>query len=133
MRRQVVVDQRQYNLRFRVAEANVEFDDFWSLTRQHEAGIQEAAVLVAVGAHPRDNRTHDLLHDPLAHRAVNERARGKRPHATGVRAAVAVERTLVVLGGSQRHRARAIAEREKRDFWPGETLLEYDARTSIAE
>ena len=41
---QVAVEERQNSLRFRVAEAAVEFDDFRAVRRNHEAGIEAALI-----------------------------------------------------------------------------------------
>ena len=55
-RREIVVDQRQDDLRFGIAEAHVELDHLRAVARQHQAGIEKAAVLVAFGAHARSRR-----------------------------------------------------------------------------
>ena len=81
-----------------------------------------------------------LVHDRLVH-GQRQRVRGSRSipghrrvaaHAAGVRALVAVEDPLVVLGGRHRHGALAVAQGEQRQLLAVEELLEHHARLAEA-
>ena len=131
--RQVVADHRQNHLRFRVAESDIELDDFRSVSREHQPDEKEAAELAALAAHALEHRQHDLAHHTRLRGRIEQRAWRIGAHAAGVRACIAVERALVIFGGSQRERARAIAQNEERRFAPDEQFLDDEARAGLAE
>ena len=85
-RQQRLVDQRQDDLRFGIAEPHVELDHLRTVGGQHQADVQKAAKRMPFGRHPGDDRLDDLAHDARLERGVDERARRKRAHAAGVRA-----------------------------------------------
>ena len=74
--------------------------------------------------HRRDDRAVHDVDDLLDLGAVEAGHRRVAAHATRVRALVAVEDPLVVLGGRQRHHVLAVAEGEQRELLALEELLE---------
>ena len=132
-RRELPVDQRHDDLRFGIAEPHVELDHLRAVAGQHQAGVEEAAILVPLGAHAAHHRVDDLAHDARLHRGVDQRARRERAHPAGVRSLVVVEDALVVLRRRQRHRAAAVADREERDFGPVRHSSSTTPRAGVAE
>ena len=66
-------------------------------------------------------------------RRINQRTRRERAHAAGVRPFVVVEDALVILRGTERNGAPAVAEGEEGHFRTGQALLEHDARARGSE
>ena len=113
-RREVAVDQRNDDLRFRIAEADVELDDLGTVAGQHQPGVEKAAVLRAFArACPRYTGSTISRMMRACIGLIDQRARRERAHAAGVRPSIAVEDALVILRRHQRLRARAVAEREE--------------------
>ena len=56
-----------------------------------------------------------------------------RAHAAGVRAGLAVERLLVILGRRERDELLPVGQRHERDFLAGQELLDQDAVRGVAE
>ena len=55
----------QERLALRIAEADVEFQDFWALVGHHQAGIQHAAEGAARALHGMDGRHQELFFDAV--------------------------------------------------------------------
>ncbi len=61
---EVRLKSRQYWLGLWVAEAAVEFNDPGRAVRHdHQSGIQETQVRVAIGLHSLERGAHDAIHD----------------------------------------------------------------------
>ena len=128
-RRQIVGDRRQNHLRFRIAEPDIELDDLRAVRSQHQADEQEAAELAALAAHAFEDRAaRSRSSRAPAVAASNSELGAYAPMPPVFGPCVAVERALVILGRTERHRARAVAQHEERRFAPDEQLLDDDAR-----
>ncbi len=90
---------------------------------QHEARVEDAAVVDAPPYYLGDGGTDDLVHQTLVEHIVHRRHGRIRTHAARVGPLVAVEDALVVLGGSKRQNLVAAHDREKRQFLTLEILL----------
>ena len=132
-RQQIAVDQRQHDLRLGIAEPDVELDDLRAVARQHQPGVEKAAILVAFGAHPRSTGSTISRMMRASQRGVEQRARRERAHAAGVRPLVAVEDALVILRRADRRARAAVAQREERHFRAAEAFLDHDASAGVAE
>ena len=73
------------------------------------------------------------MHDPRAHRRIDDRRRRVGAHAAGIRSLVAVEGALVVLRRGERQRRHAIAKRKERRLLAGEKFLDYDLAGGLAQ
>ena len=121
---QVAVEQRQDRLCLGVTEAAVELEQLRAVLGEHEAGVQHADVRGALGGEVIDHGLDELRGQRVG--VVPGGCRRVRAHAAGVRAGVAVEDALVVLGDRQRPSDRAVAQGDQAALGPGESLLEHD-------
>ena len=101
--------------------------------REHQAGVEHAAVRRALGGHAGDRRPDDLGHRALGQLRRHAWRRRIRAHAAGVRAAVALADALVVLRGAELQHARAIDQGEQARFFAEQAVLEQDGRAGLAE
>src|SRR5450830_829963 len=121
---QVTVQARQHRLRLRIAEAAVELQDLDAGVGDDEAGIKHATEGDVALAQGCDDRLGDVFHGRVDGRLLEAGDRAVAAHAAGVRALVAGEDALVVLGRRQRHGVPAVAEDKQRHFGAGEELLD---------
>ena len=128
---EVAVEERHERLRLRVAEAAVVLEHPRPVRRQHQPREERADEGVPAGGELGDDRAAREVDEPFQLVAVDPRHRREGPHATGVRALVAVECPLEVLRRRQRDRRDAVTEREDRDLGPLEQLLD-DERAAEA-
>ncbi len=63
--------------------------------------------------HPRHHGSDNLAHDARVERGIDQRARREGAHPTGIRSAVFVEDSLVVLSGADRHGSRSVANEKE--------------------
>ena len=128
---EVAIEQREHRLRLRVAEAAVELEDARPVLRQHEPGVEETDEGAAASGELLEHRTVDRV-DELTDLGLAEPGhRRVRAHATGVRPGVGVVRALEVLGGDERHRLAAVAEREQRHLRPSRSSSTTTPRPSL--
>ena len=130
---QVAVEERQDGLRFGIAEAAVEFDDFRAIGRDHQAGIEAALVGDAFLFEAIDDGFQNLFFDFLADFRRNDRCRRISPHAARVGAFIVIEDTLVVLGGNHGHDGLAIDESQEACFFADHTFFNDDAAARSTE
>ena len=119
------IDAREDDLRFRIAQPYVELDDLRTGRGQHQADVEKSAERLAFSGHAGDHRLDDLARHARLERGVHQRARRERAHAAGIRPAVVVEDALVILRGTDRQRAFAVADEERGDLGSGEALLDH--------
>ena len=74
------------DLAVRVAEADVVLDQLRALGREHEPGVERAAVVDAAVAQRRERRQDEPVEDVVGEPVGQERQRRPRAHAAGVRA-----------------------------------------------
>src|SRR3990167_1165172 len=121
-------------LGFRVAEAAVELNDLGLAGLvDHQPGVEEAGVDVALGGHAAHGRVDHLVHHALVHLGGDHRRRRVGAHAAGIRAGVAVANALVVLAGGHRHHVLAVDHDDKACFFAVEELFDHYTRTGVAE
>src|SRR5437016_4089402 len=130
---QIGAESYEENLRLGVAEADVELEDLRAPVLHHETGVQHARVRRALLRERLDDGSDDLLHDLGLERRRDDGCRRVGAHAAGVRALVAVEDALVVLGRRERHDRRPVRERHERDLVALEELLDDHAAAGVAE
>ena len=123
---EIALQPRQDDLRLRVAEAGVELECPDACVRQHQPGVEHAAKLVAGRGQLRHRGPHDALDNLLDERVIDPEGRRVGAHASGVGALVALERSLVVAGGCERHDVRPIGDGEQRKLRSFEPLLDHD-------
>ena len=131
--RQIFVQHRQHDLRFGIAEPDVELHDLRTVGRQHQADVQKAAERVSLVLHAMKHGHHDLVEHAAFDVGRQQRARRERAHPAGVRSAIVVEDALVILRGRQRHARRAVGEHEVRRFLADQKLFEHDAVAGRSE
>src|ERR1019366_7405606 len=131
--KQVAFHAHHDGLGLRIAEAAIELQHHGPARRHHNAAIEDAFVLRALGPHAGDDRTRDVAHQPVAHLGIDHLVGRISAHAAGVRALVIVEYPLVVLRSHQRNYALAIAHHQERQLFALQTLLEYHARSGLAQ
>ena len=121
------VEQRHQGLGLRVAEARVELDHLHPARGQREAGVQQPGERRAAARHLVDGRLQHPGEHVLDETLRRPRERRVGAHAAGVRAPVAVEDALEVLGRLQRVDGVPVGDREQRHLRPVEVLLDDDA------
>ena len=121
------------HLAFRIAEADIVFEQFGSLGCEHHAGIQHAAERRAARLHAGHGRNDDLRHDLGVNVRCHEWRRRIGAHAAGVRPLVVIEHPLVVLRGCQRDGGLAVGQGEKADLATGQEFLDHDFGAGRAE
>ena len=115
-RRQKIRHQPQHqHLAFRIAEADIVFDQLRAIFGDHQSGEQHAFVGRAHRLHGAHGRHDDLVHHALVHFRRHDRRRRIGAHAAGIGTLVAVADALVVLrGGQARSRSRRRTGRRTR-------------------
>ena len=124
--RQVEIEQRQDDLRLRIAEAAVELERHRSLGGEHQPGIERAAIGPPLGAQPGDCRlqhafphaSHDLRIEVM-HRRV-------AAHSSRVRTLIAVAQPLVIPRRGQHGEPLAVDDGDHAQLLPVEELLDDD-------
>ena len=100
---QIAVQAAHNRLRFRVAEAAVEFNgERRAVGVNHQAGIQKAGELDAVGLHAAHGGQDDFVHRALINGGRYHGGGAVCAHAASVRALVAVQQAFVILAGGHR-------------------------------
>lgn len=95
-RNEVILKTSQINLRLRVAEAGVEFEDFRPAFCEHDSGVNDAPVINALdGATAKPRFNDQSLHFGELRRAHKSQW-ADCSHAAGILAFIAVERFLMV-------------------------------------
>ena len=122
----VALEERQDDFRLRVAEAGVELDDLDALRGLHQTAVQDAGERAAFGHHRLRGLAHDLLVGELAVFLRDERKARVGAHTARVRALVAVEGALVVLGKRHRIDALAVHEAQEGELGAGEEIFHHD-------
>ena len=117
---QIAVQTAHNRLRFRVAEAAVEFDgERRAACINHQAGIQKAREFDAVGLHAAHGGQDDFVHRALINGGRYHGGGAVCAHAAGVRALVAVQQALVVLAGGHRQNVFAVHHHDEAGFFAG--------------
>ncbi len=80
-----------------------------------------------------DDRAHHALDEPVDRGVVQLREGSVRPHAAGVRAPVAVEDALGILGGGHWDDRSAVAQDEQRALGPSQPLFDHQLAAGVAE
>src|SRR5699024_8157462 len=92
-----------------ITEAAVELDHLGRAGLvDHQTGIQEAGIDVALGSHAAHGRPDDLVHDPLVYRIGYHRGGGVGTHAAGIGTGVGIADPLVILAGGHRQYMLAV-------------------------
>ncbi len=123
----------QDDLGLRVAEAGVELDDPDAARGDREARVEQPGEGGAAAAQLVDGRLQDAsaMTSSTSFGSAHGQ-RGVRAHAAGVRALVAVERALEVLGGLERDDGLAVGDGEEGDLGAVEELLDDHAVAGAA-
>jgi hypothetical protein len=125
-RHQIRHQPQHQHLAFRIAEADIVFDQLRAALGDHQPGKQHASVGRAHRLHGAHGRLDDLVHYALVHFRRHDRRRRIGAHAAGVGTLVAVADALVVLRRGKRDRGLAVAQREERGFLADQTILDHD-------
>src|SRR5690606_18436927 len=97
-RQKIAFQSQHQDLAFRVAEADIVFQEFRrAVLADHQARKEHAMKGSAFGSHALYGWQHDLPHHPLFQRFGHEGSGGEGAHASGVWSMIAVEDALVVL------------------------------------
>ena len=83
--------------KFRVSEADIKFEQFWSIGSDHDSGIDDTAEIEQVFLHASQERVENLLVDDFPQRSIDDWSRGIGPHAAGIGAESTIFGALVVL------------------------------------
>ena len=73
-----------------------------------------------------DDRSENVLHNPVGQRRGDDRRRRVGSHPAGIRPLVAVKDLLVILRGGQGKNMGAIRQRQKRGLFAAQELLNHD-------
>ena len=122
-------EQRQHDLRFRIAKPHVELDDLRPVGREHQADVEKPACtdrLPRACRRAPAGRSRSIT-DAISC-GVDERTRRERAHPARVRSPIVVEHALVILRGAERNRRGAVRQEEERHFRTGEALLDHQPR-----
>ena len=121
----VALQKRQDNFGLRIPETGVEFYDLYSLRRLHKAAVEHSAQRTALLAHCGSCSLHYLFVCVVPVVSFYEREPGVGTHTSGIRALVAVEGTLVVLGKRHRIYLLSIHEAHEGELGSGEEVLDH--------
>lgn len=121
------------DLAFRITKAAVELQHFGSGGSEHEAGVEDAAVLDAFSAEGVDGGDDDLTLDGVHEWGVDQRCGAVGAHATGVGAGITFIALFVVLAGVEKGDGAAVDEGKDADFLSGEFFLDNDFVSSVAK
>ena len=83
-RQEIGVEPQHQRLAFRIAEADIVFDELWRAVLDHQPGIEHALERRAGVSHRAHRRLDDLRHDAAAERGRHDRRRRVGAHAAGV-------------------------------------------------
>lgn len=119
------LQQGEYDLRLRVAEARVELDHPRAGRGDRQAHVEQAGERGAPAAQLRQRRVHHVAHHVVDQIRRGPRQRRVRAHAARVRPGVAVADPLEVLRRQQRHRRLAVGDHEQGDLGTGQVLLDH--------
>ena len=120
-------------LGFGIAEAAIEFQDFWSAGGNHNPGVEATLVFDSLAEHAIDDGDEDVAFDLGEKLGGNDGGGGIGAHAAGHRAGVAIVHRLVVLGGLQHIDRAFLHQRQDGTFGTGEQFLDDDAFAGIAK
>ena len=96
--KQVAVQPAKQRLGFGITQSAIELQHFdAAIGINHQAGVQKAQVVDAIGSKPREGTVDDLPADGGVNVSRDHRCGRVRPHPTGIRALVPVQRRLVIL------------------------------------
>ena len=126
-------EEGEDGLRFGVAKADVVFEDLGAVGGDHETGEENAAEGLLLATHALEGGLEDLLVNLVGEFLGGDVGGCVAAHAAGVRALVAVEDALVVLGEGERAERVAIAEGEDAEFVAEEELFDDNFTTSVAK
>jgi len=87
------------NLRFRISEAHVVFDELGAVLGDHESGEENTAKRRFARAHGGHCRQNDFIHRAPGHIRGHDRRGRIGAHAARIRPRIAVADTLVILRG----------------------------------
>src|SRR5690606_11241199 len=100
MRHQIRLHTQHNRLGFRVTEAALVFDHYRGAGGvEHQAGVEETGVIVALGGHTVNGRHNHFAHHSVVNVLGDHRGRGIGTHTAGVRAGVFV--TAARVGSSE--------------------------------
>ena len=106
----IIFHTRQYNLRFRVAEAGIVLQHFRSVRCQHQAKEDHSFERASFCRHGVHCRLINIFLAELFHFFCVERARRECAHSACIQTGIAVSHTLVVLGACHRLDRLAVHE-----------------------
>ena len=118
---EIAVQARKHRLRLRIAETCVELHHIHigtaeshlaAFRRDHEPGIEDAAIGYATLLEFTDDRKDDLLLEFRKHMSRNNGCRAVCAHAAGVRSLIAIKDALMVLRTRKKHGVLTIDESE---------------------
>ena len=115
-REQITFQKRQNNLRFRIAEAAVIFDDFRTVLGNHQSEIQTASKRSAFIFHRFDSRQKDFFHTFVGDFFCVIRVRCNRSHTAGVQSLIVVMGSFMIHGGNHRFDNISVRERKNRNL-----------------
>ena len=130
---EIALQAGQHHLRLGVAETGVELDGLYTFVSQHQAGIEDAAKLVARTFQLAQRRAHDALDNHVDQRVIGPLGRRVRAHASGVGAAVTVLGALVVAGGREGDEVGAVGHAVDRELRTLEPFLDHDRGPAPSE
>ena len=116
-----------------IAEAHVELEHDGLPLHHHDPREERPAKRRPLTRQPRQRRLDDAPHDGVVKRIRYQRRGRVRPHAPRVRAAIAIERTLVILRRRQRHEALAVRHDVEADLLAEQHLFDDDRSPGVAE
>ena len=132
-RREVALETGDDDLGLGVAEPDVELEDLRARRREHQPGVEDAAVVDAAGAQGPDQRGDGLGHQLVDEGVVDRRDRRVRAHPPGVRSGAVVVPTLEVLGRGQGGQPLAVAQHQEGTLGAGEPFFDDDPLAGLAE
>ena len=130
---EVGLQAHQVNLRFRVAEAGVEFENLWAGFCEHDSGVEETAKVDAFGGATFEPWTENGAAG-FRELGLGEKRRWRIcAHATGVEALIIVEGAFVVLGSWKEFGGLAVANGVEGNLGAFEKFLDDDAGAGFAK
>ena len=130
---QTAFQSGDHTFRFRIAEADIEFQNFRTVFCDHDPGIDDAAVIHIIFLHTGkeafQNRFCHFIHDGFCH----HRSGGVCTHTAGIGPHIIIEETFVVLRTDQGDNGFAIGESEDGCFFADEQFFDHNNGTGIAE
>jgi len=111
-------------LRFRVAQASVVFEDLRAGRSHHQTGVEKAGVWRTIGGHSGYCGFDDGVHDLRRLCSAEYASIAICAHATGVRAGVTIEDSLVILRGFEGDGAAIFHIDDEADLFARKKLFE---------